>query len=205
LVVALPIVLVLFSLSLIHYWRERELLEYQIGLTASQLGDMMVGDLRHAMMVNDREMLGQILTDVGRMENVHQVQILDLEGRVKADSRGGDGETIWQRDDLGCIECHQSPLESWPRVAELPTSSGVVRISIPIENEPSCAGCHAQDTSHLGVLLFDVSLIDVEEHLRHNLQVDLAVSVGSTVLVTLGLYFLMHLLVVRRVEAFRRR
>ena len=202
--VALPIVLVLFSLSLIHYWRERQLLEYQIGLTALQLGDMMMGNLRHAMMANDREMLDQILADVGRMENVHQVQILDLSGRVRVDSRGEEGETIWQRDDLGCVKCHQSPVETWPRVAKLPTSTGVVRISIPIENEPSCTGCHAQDTPHLGVLLFDVSLIDVEEHLLHNLQVDLAVSVGSTVLVTLGLYSLVHLLVVRRVEAFRR-
>ncbi len=203
--VALPIVLVLFSLSLIHYWRERQLLEYQIGLTALQLGDMMVGNLRHAMMANDREMLDQILADVGRMENVHQVQILDLEGRVKVDSRGEEeGETIWQRDDLGCIECHQSPVEPWPRVAELPTSTGVVQISIPIENEPSCTGCHTEDTPHLGELLFEVSLIDVGEHLLHNLQVDLAVLVGSTVLVTLGLYSLVHLLVVQRVEAFRR-
>jgi len=202
--VALPIALVLLSLSLVHYWRERELLEYQIGLTASQLGDMMVGNLRHAMMVNDREMLEQILTDVGRMENVHKVQILDLEGRVKVDSRDeGMGESR-QRDDLGCTKCHQSPAESWPRVAELPTSAGVVRISVPIENEPGCTGCHTEDTPILGELLFDVSLIDVEEHLLRDLQVDLVVSAGSTILVTLGLYLLMHSLVVQRVEAFRR-
>ncbi|MFQ5857795.1 MAG: hypothetical protein ACE5LU_19495, partial [Anaerolineae bacterium] len=172
--IALPLLLVLSSLSLAHYWREHQLLEDQVRLTASQLGDMMLGNLRHAMLVNDREMLAQILTDVGTMENVHQVQIIDLSGRVRVDSRGEEVETIRRRDDLGCIECHQFPAESRPRVAKLPASVGVLRISTPIANEPSCAGCHAQDTSHLGVLLIDVSLVDIEKHLLRDLQVGLA-------------------------------
>jgi len=202
--VALPLLLALSSLSLVHYWREHQLLEEQVRQTALQLGDVMLGNLRHAMLVNDREMLAQILTDVGKTENVHQVQIIDLDGRVRVDSRGEEVETIWRRDDLGCIECHQLPVESRLRVAKLLTSAGVLRISSPIDNEPSCAGCHTQESPHLGVLLVDVSSVDIEERHLSDLRVDLAISVGSTVLVTLGLYLLIHLLVVRRVEAFRR-
>ena len=202
--VALPLLLVLSSLSLVHYWRKHQLLEDQVRLTALQLGEMMMGSLHHAMLANDREMLAQVLTDVGRMENVHRVQIIDLDGRVGADSRREELETIWQLDDLGCVECHQFPGESRPRVIKLPASASVLRISTPIANEPSCAGCHTQESPHLGVLLLDVSFVDIEERLLSDLRVDLAISVGSTVLVTLGLYLLIHLLVVRRVEAFRR-
>ena len=92
--VALPLLLVLASLSMMHYWRERQLLEDQIRLTALQLGKVLVGSLRHAMLVNDHEMLTQVLADVGGMENVHQVQIIGLNGRVRADSRGEEVETI---------------------------------------------------------------------------------------------------------------
>ena len=202
--VALPLLLVLSSLSLVHYWREHQLLEDQIQLTALQLGKVLVGGLRHAMLVNDHEMLTQILADVGGMENVHQVQIIGLNGRVRADSRGEEVETIRRPDDLGCTECHQFPAESRPRVVKLSTWAGVLRISSPIANEPDCAGCHVQEGSHLGVLLVDVSFANIEERLLNDLQVDLAISAGSTVLVTLGLYLLIHRLVVRRVEAFRR-
>ena len=92
--VALPLLLVLSSLSLVHYWRERQLLEDQIRLTVLQLGEVMMGSLRHAMLTNNPEMLTQILSDVGGMETVQQVQIVSLDGRVIADSRGEEVGTI---------------------------------------------------------------------------------------------------------------
>jgi signal transduction histidine kinase len=54
------------------------------------------------------------------------------------------------------------------------------------------------------VLLVDVSLSDIELHLLDDLRVDLLFSAGSAVLVTLGIYVLIHRLVVRRVGAMRR-
>jgi signal transduction histidine kinase len=54
------------------------------------------------------------------------------------------------------------------------------------------------------VLLVDVSLVDVEAHLLDDFWVDLAISAGSTVVLTLGVYLLIHKLVVQRVEVFRR-
>ncbi len=201
--VALPILLVLVSLSLMRYRRERQLQEDQMRLTVTQLGEVMVGSLHHAMLTNDPEMLAQVLSDVGRMDTVQQVQIVNLVGQVMADSRGEQVGKIWHLDDPGCVECHQFPVESRSRATWSSTLDDVLRISTPISNEPACVGCHAQDVSHLGVLLADVSVVDIEERLRDNLQLDLAISLGSTVLVTFGLYLLVHLLVVRRVEAFR--
>jgi hypothetical protein len=46
---ALPVLLILISLSLMHYWRGRQLLENQMQLTALQLSEMVMGSLRYAM------------------------------------------------------------------------------------------------------------------------------------------------------------
>jgi signal transduction histidine kinase len=84
------------------------------------------------------------------------------------------------------------------------TLTDALRISVPIINEPECVGCHAQQDTYLGVLLADVSVVDIEARLQQDLQVDLAISIGITLLVTLSVYLIIHWLVVRRVEAFRR-
>jgi len=202
--VALPILLVLILLSLTHYWHEHQLLEDQISLTALQWGEVMMGGLHHPMLANDNEMLAQTLAYMGEMENVQQVQIISLDGRVRADSSGENVGMVWRPDDRGCMECHQSPAESRPRTTRFSTQAGMLRISVPIANRPDCAGCHVQEISYLGVLIADVSVLDIETHLRADLRVDLAISIGITLLVTLGVYMVIHWLVVRRVEAFRR-
>ncbi len=201
--VALPVLLVLTSLSLIQYWRGSQLLEDQIRLTALQLGDVVTGSLRHAMLTNDREMVAQSLVDMSAMENVLQVQIVTLDGEVRVDSRQKSVGMVWQPNAPGCIECHQFPIESRPRTTRYSLLTDGLRISTPIANEPECANCHSQAGSYLGVLLADVSVVDMETQLRHDLQIDLAISVAVTLLVTLGMYYLIHRLVVRRVEAFR--
>jgi signal transduction histidine kinase len=53
------------------------------------------------------------------------------------------------------------------------------------------------------MLLIDVSLTDTRAQLLEDLRIDLAISAGFTLLVTVGVYFLMHLFVVRRIERFQ--
>jgi nitrate/nitrite-specific signal transduction histidine kinase len=64
--------------------------------------------------------------------------------------------------------------------------------------------CHATEAVHLGILLVDVPLNILWPHAVRDLQIDLAISGLITVLITIGVYWLLHRLVVRRVEAFRR-
>jgi signal transduction histidine kinase len=88
-------------------------------------------------------------------------------------------------------------------VAKLAAGSGTLRISTPIGEDASCSGCHSTAEPHLGMLLVDVSIIDAQKHLIDGLRVDLAVAAAGAVLVTMGLSWLIHRLVVRRVEALR--
>ncbi len=202
--VMLPLLVVLFSLSLIHYWHERHLLEDQIRLTALQSGEAMRGSLRHVMLVNDQEMLAQVLADWGRTRNVRQAQIIDLDGRVRVDSHDSEVGAIRRRDAPGCGECHQFSAAARPHIVDLSTADGVLRVSAPIVNEADCAGCHAQAGSHLGVLLVDVPLVTPEKDLFNQLRVELLILAGIILVVTLSVYLLIDWLVVRRANAFRR-
>lgn len=202
--VALPVLVALLSLSLLHYWRERHLAEDQARLTVTQLGQVMTGSLRHTMLLNDREMLIQMLRDIGAMDTIERVQILDLRGEVKVSSAPAEIGQVWRMENPGCNECHRFPPDQRPRTILLSSDSGMLRIAAPIANGPECTTCHAPGTAHLGILLADVTMLALQQHLLQDLQIDLAISSAITLLVTLGVYLLVHRLVVRRVEAFRR-
>jgi signal transduction histidine kinase len=73
-------------------------------------------------------------------------------------------------------------------------------VSAPIDNEPDCATCHTQEEDHLGVLLVDVSLDEIADSLSRTLTFDLTSSLASTALITAGIFMLVNMLVVRRVE-----
>jgi signal transduction histidine kinase len=195
---------VLSALALMHYSRERHLAEDQARLAVIQLGEVMTGSLRHAMIMNNREMLVAMLNDIGTMDTIEQVQILDLAGEVKVSSKPAEVGQVWRMENPGCNDCHQYPPETRPRTVLLPAQEGVLRIASPIANEQACANCHAPGTVHLGILLADVTLVALQQHLLQDLQLDLVISAAITLVVTVGVYLIVHRLVVRRVEAFRR-
>ena len=197
--IALPVLLLLVALSWIHYQRERTLLEQQIHLTATQIGEATLGSLRHVLLQKDEIHLGQILEDVRNMENIQRLFLVGLDGRITGDSRRDDGQGSFTTDDLGCQECHISPPEERDRTTLLQTQPTTLRISTPIENEAACQACH-ELPGHLGMLLIDVSLIDTRAQLLRDLTTDLGISIGFSLLITLGVYWLMQRLIVQRVE-----
>jgi signal transduction histidine kinase len=201
--VGLPVLIALGALSWTHYVRERQMLEEQIQLASSQMGELALGGLQHAMMTNNRYMLDQIIEDVGASENVKRFLIVDLNGEVKAASTAEDLGETFQLQSLGCVECHQSPVSSRLKTVRLTESKSTLRISSPIKNDPSCWECHDTDVTHLGMVILDVSLVDAEAHLLEDFRTDLAIAIGSTVLITATVYLLVHRLIVRRVEAFQ--
>jgi signal transduction histidine kinase len=201
--VALPVFLMLASLSLLHYWRERHLLDAQLQIHAQQTGELVLGSLRHAMMINDALTLQQALVNVIGMSGIQRVQVIGADGQVKADVPGRDAVGVADLDRPGCAECHQLPIASRPSTVRLSGLTDVLRITTPIPNEAACEGCHAQGGGPLGVLHIDVSLAGIEPPLLNDLRVDLLFAAGVTVLFTLGLYVMIHRLVVRRVGAMR--
>ncbi|HLE30448.1 MAG TPA: sensor histidine kinase [Anaerolineales bacterium] len=203
--IGLPILLALALLSLVHYWRERHLLEEQARLTAAQFGQVIKGGLWHTMLVNDTDMIVVALRNIRERETIERAQIVNLSGAVLADSATGEeAGQIQHVVEPGCMECHRLAPQARPTAAVLSTASGALRVAVPLDNEPECSACHSPEAVHLGILLVDVPLRILWPHVLQNLQVDLAISAAITLLMTAAVYWLVHRLVVRRVETFRR-
>ncbi len=202
--IGLPILLILSLLSLVHYWRERHLLEDQARLTAEQIGQVIIGSLRQSMIDNDPHMVDQILTDIRARRSIDRAQIIDLNGHVLVDSGQDDTGLVQRVAEPGCTTCHRLAPENRPATAVVGTDVQLIRVAVPIFNEPDCAGCHETEARHLGILLVEVPMAILWPNAVHNLKMDLGISAGLTVLLTAGVSWLLHRLVVRRVEAFRR-
>ncbi len=200
--VALPLLITLVGFSVSHYQRMRWLGQEQIRITAEQLGEVALGSLRHAMLSNDRQMLARSLYDISQRDNILMIQIIDMSGRVLESAGGQFTSRGKAAADTECEICHQYPPESRPRTAYLETTNTILRVSAPIPNDPDCSECHTADGPHLGVLLIDTSISDIRRNLVSNLRIDLAIGVASVILVTAGLYILIHLLIIRRVKSF---
>jgi signal transduction histidine kinase len=204
--IGLPILLALSALSLVHYWRERHLLADQARLSAIQFGRVITGSLRHSMMANDPVTLTEVLNDIGARETIERAQIVNLAGQVVIDSDPDqDGDAYGQHVvEPGCMACHRLPPEARPDTMVLSTDVNVMRVAVPINNEPACAACHPTQDIHLGILMVDVPMNIVWPHVVRDLQTDLGISAVITLLMTAAVYWLIHRLVVRRVETFRR-
>ena len=198
--VALPIFVVLLVVSLINYGREIQLLNEQTRLHAAQIGEIMIQSLNHAMVLKDGTHLSVSLADISHLEGVEQVRLIGLSGKVLADSQGEMEQRQLNLEDAECQACHQYSVGKMPQAIAFPNEREGLRVSTPINNSPQCFECHGDSNRHLGVLLLDISFSGQQEKLSKDLRTDIIISVLSTALISLGSYYLVHRLVVHRVE-----
>jgi len=200
----LPILLTLSLLSLAHYWRQRNLLADQAGLTAGQISQVVLGGLRQSMLANHPTLVGAVLTDIAARHTIDRAQITDLDGRVLVDSGPAFAGQVQSVSEPGCTACHRLAPADRPGTAVVTRDAELLRVAVPIDNEPACATCHSPAAVHLGILLVDVPMRVLWPQAVQSLQIDLIISAVFTLVATAAVYALIHWLVVRRVEAFRR-
>jgi signal transduction histidine kinase len=202
--VGVPILLALTLLALAHYWRERHLLEDQARLAAAQLGRMVNSALRYSMLTNDAAMLASILSDIAADgATVERARVVDLDGRVYADSGPGGSGQSGRAADPGCAFCHQAAPDQRRPTAVMGAGTGLLSVAVPIDNEPACRRCHETGAMHLGILILEVPLSSLWPSAVRDLRINLAMSGLLTLVMIAGLYLLLHRLIVRRVESFR--
>jgi len=78
-----------------------------------------------------------------------------------------------------------------------------VRVAVPIVNESDCFACHNNDDTHLGMLLIDISLADIETHLREDLTMELLITLVTIFVMLLGIYLMLQRLLLHRMRALR--
>lgn len=202
LIVALPLLLILLVFSAYQYRSNRELLNDLISQSAEQLGEVAVGSLRHAFIEQDSAHVRQILQDLTKGSQVINAQIIGLDSQVHFSESPEIETERFGLESPGCIECHSYPAEQRPHTSTLRSSPTTLRATTPIAFEAICGDCHMGTGIHLGVLLLDLSWRDLQQERAADLQQGLLASLGGTLLVSVGAYFLVHWIVVRRVEGF---
>ena len=196
----LPVMLISALILLDHYTGEKEALEEQARITSIQTGNLILASLKHSMVVNDRSMMESILTGTGEQGGITRVWIIDLNGIVQVSSVPSDIKTQLDTQMLGCIECHQYPPASRPNAQRISNVASTVRIITPINNEAECSECHRGGEKHLGVLLTDISLANVENQLLVHLRQNVTLTLLMTLLAILAAIGMANLLVIRRIE-----
>lgn len=202
--VALPVFLLLVVLSGIHYAREIKTLREQARIAALGMADVAHNSITHAMIENDNQHLLTTLREIGNLENILQIKLIGRDGVII--DPGSDQSIrldLHLDEDEECQACHQFPAETRPKVVSLQPQENTLRLSAPLDNEPECVTCHSSDQAHLGMLLMDVSLSDIRAHLLEDLVSDVLLTIVSTGLISVGIFFLVDYLIVRRVYALQ--
>lgn len=200
LVFLLPVLFLVLLLSYSHYLRERAAVEDQIRLNATQLGGVVLGALRHSMLVNDSSAIAGILNDVGQLGGIKRVWIIDLSQVIKQSSLPQEVGLRHNISMPGCVECHKFSPGSMPRLVETDQSPGNLRVAAPIENLPQCQTCHPASDKYLGVLLVDASVLDLQARLQSDFFGNMLMALGIALLGMFGALVLVNWLFIRRVE-----
>ena len=192
----------LIGMSMIHYQRELRLLETQVRQTATRIGEVTSGSIRHSLLKPGKDDLRQILDDISNTTDISKVLLIELGGRIAIDTTGLSEGEYRAKTDTGCQECHSVPENLSNRSIVLASPPQTLRIASPLWNEPECQSCHDPSSEHLGVVLLDMSLLEARENILDALKLEIALSMIFTVLITAAVYVLVDFLVVRRIRDF---
>jgi signal transduction histidine kinase len=199
LIFVLPMLITLSITFYIHTFQEWDEWQEMTTATAVQVGDITLASLQHAMLLNDRSMIANILSNIGGQGLTNQVWLVNLNGEVIQSSNPADVGKLVQIEQSGCIECHQLPGLDRPRSIRLTQVQDYLRVSVPIQNAQECQTCHETGNTHLGVLLVDTSLAGANVHFRDEMKLNLVITVLSLAIILLLVYLMVRWLIERRI------
>jgi len=131
----------------------------------------------YAMMLNSRDDINQIITNIARLKEIQNIRIYNKEGAIKFSKRPEEVDQITNIKSEACHICHHTDppsvnVELSERTRYFSSASGdrLLGVISPIYNEPGCStsGCHfhAPDKKILGALDVVVTLSETEAQIR---------------------------------------
>jgi signal transduction histidine kinase len=200
----IPVLLIAAVVLFSNYYGGKRTLEEQAGNAAIQTNAVILAGLEHSMIMNDHSMMGSILNATSENSSINRIWVIDPNGVVQLSSNPDEAQTQLDTSAMGCVECHAYPSESRPQAQKIPGLSGLVRVVTPINNDPECVACHKTDQKHLGILLTDISVQELEKGQVSQLQRNLLLALGLIVFGVLLALVVTNLLIVRRVQVMQR-
>ena len=131
----------------------------------------------YAMMLNSRDDIHQIITNISRLSNIQNIRIYNKQGAIKFSNRTEEVEQVTNIRSEACHICHHSEppmvdIGLSERTRYFADSSGEQLLGVisPIYNEPGCStsACHFHppDKKILGALDVVVTLAETESEIR---------------------------------------
>ncbi len=161
--------------------------------------------LRGQMLKRDPGVTVELLRAVAAQPEVRRAMIVDHTGVVRYSSRGDEVGVRLSRDSPTCAVCHGASRGARPQSILFDENGfDVLRTVRPIENRPECQGCHGPGRKVNGILVFDLSLAATQAQLRAEVQRIGLATVGLTVVILLGVGWLLRRQVLVRLRRLGR-
>jgi len=156
-------------------YQERKLMENMVSTTDRLTNTIRLG-AHYAMMLNSRDDITQIITNIGKQREIENIRIYNKQGQIKFSNRPAEVDTSTNIKAEACDICHRTDpplvdLDLSARTRLLGSTKGYRMLGIisPIYNEPGCAtdACHVHPEGKkiLGALDVVVSLADTDREL----------------------------------------
>jgi signal transduction histidine kinase len=200
--IALPLFVILSAFSYLQYVRQRDLLLFNLDRATTNLGNVIVGSLQHAMLSQDLGEIQGIMDNIAKQQGIRGVFLMNRNSEVRFAPQGQNVGARFAFADRGCVECHSPNSARHPDSIIFTTAQGehVFRNCNPVRNQPECQSCHGTQAQYNGVLITDLSMQPVDESLAADLRTNVLWSLGVILATILTVNALMSRMVVTRLE-----
>ncbi|MBI5279038.1 MAG: HAMP domain-containing protein [Burkholderiales bacterium] len=194
----------LFVVLLVRQEREEQLRTMVTHM--EQLSQVIERSTRHAMLMDEPDIVDKIIDDVAKQAGIRRVRVLDKGGMIAHSNVPGEiGERI-DKDAEHCSSCHQGdrvlrdiPNHKKWRIYDAPGGGQLLGNMEVIRNDPTCssASCHKHPASQsvLGVVDITYSLDEINQTMQAHVVNMIAVSAGFVALVALSAGWLLRCMV----------
>jgi signal transduction histidine kinase len=200
--IALPLLVILGAFSVLQYARQRDLLLSNLDRATTNLGNVIVGSLQHAMLSQDLPEIQGIMENIGKQQGIRAVFLMNKRGEIRFTSQLQDLSRQLEPTDPGCVECHGPNAGSHSSGIIFANAAGerLFRNCKPIVNQSECQACHSPQDRFNGVLVTDLSMQSVDELLAADLRTNVLLSSAVILATILVLNALMSRMVVTKLE-----
>jgi len=156
-------------------YQEKKLLQYIVVATDRLTNTIRLGT-HYAMMLNSRDDINQIITNIGKQKEIQTIRIYNKNGEIKFSNHLSEVDHATNIKAEACDICHKTDpplselaLTERTRIFDSPEGYRLLGIISPICNEPGCAtdACHIHPEGKkiLGALDVVVSLADTDKEI----------------------------------------
>ena len=201
LTLVLVAVMMLFVLLLVQQERNEQLRTMVTHM--DQLSQVIARSTRHAMLLDEPDIVDKIIEDIGKQEGIQRVRVLRKDGVIAhSNFRPEIGKRI-DKEAEHCSHCHEGdkvlteiPNHKKWRIFDSADREQLLGNMEVIRNEPSCstAACHKHPESQsvLGVVDITYSLGEINRTMKAHVVNMVVVSIGFILLISISAGWLLH-------------